>query len=341
MDEQAKKRFLLNFLYISVIGLIVVIASKFLFVRMFPFLLSFAVAALSQKPAVFLSNKCGIRKPLCAVISAAGIYIGMCTFLIFILYRLVISSVGIIDYLPRLFSKWGELTSNIEEWFQLHLPDGYDISLNSVLKNFLSAVTEFLTDIIKIIVTGAPSFLLSSIVALVAACYIAKDYDGLSKFAKSLCSESFLKRSERIKRIVFDSVLKIIRGQLILMIITFFELWIGLMILRIKSAYLVALIIAFVDFLPVLGTGIVIIPWALISAFSGNTGLALGLAVLYIVLALVRNFLEPKIVSKQIGINPLFTLFSMYLGLKLFGGVGLLLFPIILIVTIKYYKEEI
>ncbi len=125
------------------------------------------------------------------------------------------------------------------------------------------------------------------------------------------------------------------------MLITFFELWIGLSVLKIKNAYLWALVIALIDFLPVLGTGAVMIPWAIYCALSGNTALAAGLAVLYLVITVVRNFVEPKIVSQQIGINPLFTLFSMYLGLKLFGGAGLVIFPIILIVTIKYYKEEV
>ena len=82
------------------------------------------------------------------------------------------------------------------------------------------------------------------------------------------------------------------------------------------------------------------LPWAIYCAFSGHTALAVGIAVLYIIIVIARNFLEPKIVSQQMGINPLFILFSMYLGLKLFGGAGLVIFPVILMVTVQYYKQE-
>ena len=124
------------------------------------------------------------------------------------------------------------------------------------------------------------------------------------------------------------------------MFLTLIEVFLGLTVLKVKNAFIIAVVIALVDFLPVLGTGIIMVPWALFCAFSGNPVLAVGLAVLYIIILILRNFLEPKIVSQQTGINPLFTLISMFAGLKLFGGVGLVLFPLILIVTIKYYKEE-
>lgn len=340
MEQQSKIRFLINLLYIVVIGAIVVITARFLLFGMFPFLLSLGVAALSQTPAAYLSKKTNIKKSILAVTISAFIYIGVGVLIIFLVYRLIISSSGIIDYLPNLASVFGDLSEKLEKWFSNRLPNNYNISLSSILENFSSEITDFITDVVKKIMMSAPSFLLSSVVALVATCYISKDYDGLKKFVLSLCSQSVAEKGRRIKKILIESVLKILRGQLILTLITFLELWLGFVILDIENAYLWAFIIAFVDLLPVLGTGIIVIPWAIFCAVSGSTTLAIGLAILYIVLTIVRNFSEPKIVSKQIGINPLFMLFSMYLGLKLFGGIGILLFPIILIVTVKYYKED-
>lgn len=340
MEQQAKIRFLINFFYIAIIGGITIIATRFLLLGMFPFILSFVVAALSQKPAYFLSKRINIKKSICAVVISAGIYLIIGALLVLLVYRLIISSSGIIDYIPEIAASFGEFTNSIEGWFEKHFSESYNISFSGILENFTVELTNFLTDIVKKIMMNAPSFILSSIVALVATCYISKDYDGLSKFVRSLCSKSVLEKGERIRKILYESVLKMLRGQLILTLITFVGLWLGFIILKINNAYLWAFLIAFVDFLPVLGVGIVVIPWAIFCAVTGNSALAIGLAVLYIILALVRNFTEPKIVSHQIGINPLFTLFSMYLGLKLFGGIGLLLFPIILIVTVKYYKED-
>ena len=111
------------------------------------------------------------------------------------------------------------------------------------------------------------------------------------------------------------------------------------MILKVKNAFLLAIIIAFVDILPVLGAGTILIPWAVFSAFFGNVPQAVGLALLYVLIILIRNFCEPKIIGSQIGINPLFTLIAMFTGLRLFSVAGLFLFPVILIVVIKFYKE--
>ncbi len=340
MDQQAKKKFLINFLYIAVIGALTVVLSRFLLLRMFPFLLSLIVAALSQKPAVFLSKRTGIKKSYCAVLLSAGIYIGVGAGLVFLIYRLIIYSVGLIDFLPNFFSNLKNTIQSIEEWLSGYFPQEYKLSLSGVLENFSKSLINFLTDTVKKAVTSIPSFLLSGVVALVSACYISRDFDGLSKFVKSLCSEVFYTRFMRIKTILSKSVLKIVKGYFLLMLITFAELWLGFSILRIKNSYLWALLIALIDFLPVLGTGAVMVPWAVYCALMGKTGLAIGLAILYIIIIIVRNFCEPKIVSGQIGINPLFILISMYLGLKLFGGVGLIILPIILIVTVKYYKEE-
>lgn len=340
MELQAKKRFLINFLYIMVVTITTIIVSRFLLFRMFPFILSIIVAALSQKPAAFLSKKTGVRKWLCAVLLSAIIYLGVCAGLIFLIYRLIVSSSGLIDFLPQIFSTFSSIISKAEEVIAEYLPSDIDFSLSGLIQNVLKSLTEFLTEIIKNILTAMPSIFVSGIVALVASCYISKDYDGLSKFVKSLFGNINYNRFLRIKSIFTNGVLKMLRSYFILMVITFFELWIGFLILKIKNAYFWAFLIALIDLLPILGTGIVLVPWAIYCAVAGNTTVSVGLAVLYIIMVLVRNFCEPKIVSRQIGINPLFILFSMYLGLKLFGGAGLILLPIILMVTVQYYKQE-
>ena len=340
MEYQTKKQFLINFLYILVVGGLTVICCRFLLMRMFPFLLSVIIAALAQKPAKFLSEKTHITKPFLAVVLSAAIYIGVAAFLILLVWRILVSSAGLIDFLPVIFEGVNDVFQKIEATLSGFLPQDYAFSLSGVLDSLLETVTEFLTDAVKKALKAAPTFLLSSVVALVAGCYISKDYDGLARFVKSLCKKSIYDKFLRIKNIFTKSVFKIIKGYLVLMLLTFFEVWLGLTVLKVKKAYLIAAAVAVVDFLPVLGTGAVMIPWAVYSAFSGKAAFAAGLAVLYIIITLVRNFAEPKIVSQQIGISPLFILISMFAGLKIFGGAGLIIFPLILIVTVKYYKEE-
>ena len=340
MEIQAKKRFLINFVYLLVIGLTVIIISRFLLFRMFPFILSIIVAALSQKPAAFLSQKTGVKKSFCAVVLSAVIYLGLCAGIIFLIYRLIVSSSGLIDFLPQILTTFSSIINKVEELITEYIPSDIDFSLSGLIQNVLESLAKFLTEIIKKILTAMPSIFVSGIVALVAACYISKDYDGLSRFVKSLCGDKIYNRFLRIKAIFTNGVFKMLKGYFILMVITFFELWIGFLILKINNAYFWAFLIALIDLLPILGTGIILVPWAIYCAVAGNISVSVGLAVLYIIMVLVRNFCEPKIVSRQIGINPLFILFSMYLGLKLFGGAGIILLPIILMVTVQYYKQE-
>ena len=112
------------------------------------------------------------------------------------------------------------------------------------------------------------------------------------------------------------------------MFITFVELSIGLTLIGIKHAVAVALVVSIFDILPVLGTGGVMIPWTVLAALQGNYSLAVGLLVIYIVITVIRNIIEPKIVGSQLGLHPVVTLCSMFVGVQLFGVIGLFGFPI-------------
>lgn len=100
-----------------------------------------------------------------------------------------------------------------------------------------------------------------------------------------------------------------------------------------------ALIIGFVDLLPIFGAGTFMIPWAIITACSGDLNLALWILVLWIIMSVVRQFIEPKIVSGKIGIHPIFTLIAMYTGFKFIGIIGMFVGPIILIVLKTYLQH--
>ena len=137
-----------------------------------------------------------------------------------------------------------------------------------------------------------------------------------------------------------------IRAQLIIMTIVFTILLIGFSILGVKTAVLFAFIIAVIDMIPILGTGTVLLPWAVISLLQSNYKLAVGLVIIYLVVLLTRQLIEPKIVGSQIGLHPLATLLAMYTGYKLIGMFGMILGPItaILIVSLvrasRQIKEE-
>lgn len=134
-----------------------------------------------------------------------------------------------------------------------------------------------------------------------------------------------------------------LKAQLMLMGITFIILTTGLMILKVPYFILIAIAISIVDVLPILGSGVIIVPWSIISFILGNSYLGKGLAVIYIILIITRQILEPKIMGKEIGVRPLYTFLATILGSLILGPIGLILGPLIavLVTSIIRTKKEI
>ena len=134
----------------------------------------------------------------------------------------------------------------------------------------------------------------------------------------------------------FKTMVSYVRAMAILLCLTFVELAIGFAILGLDYALVLAFFISLIDALPILGTGTVLIPWALVSLITGDFFIAIGLAVIYGVVAIVRNLIEPKIIGQQIGLHPLITLASVYVGLKIFGFFGIFM-PVFLVFAKQLY----
>ena len=347
MGEQAKKRFIINVIFVSLwIGLII-LSGKFLLRNLLPFVIAVIVASLMQRPAKFFCRATKIPKGICAAFLSALLYIILAIALIFCVTKFFsftgkalssLSGIGemIMEAVNRLKIVLGAIVSNFSPDFE----QASEQILSTVLQSVTEKTSEYMSDTAASIIKSAPSFLFSSVVALAASCYIGKDYDGLVEFLKVMMGEKTVKNVVKIKGILKESVIKIVGGYLILMVITFLELSVGFLILGIKNWFLIAVIIAVIDALPALGTGAVLLPWAIINILLGNSFLGISLMILYIFVTIIRNFAEPKIVGSKTGINPLFILFSMFLGIRLFGFFGLIILPVTFIVVVKYYKNE-
>lgn len=123
-----------------------------------------------------------------------------------------------------------------------------------------------------------------------------------------------------------------IKSQIKLMLITFIAFSIGLSIINVPYPILISAGISILDIIPVLGTGIVMIPWVIISFVLGNKDMAANLAILYVVLFILRQFIEPMIVGKEIGIKPLYTIIATILGSMILGPIGIIVGPLVAIV---------
>ena len=170
-------------------------------------------------------------------------------------------------------------------------------------------------------------------VTLLACYYFTADDGrlgrGVSAFFSRLTPAPLRDRLPPIGRRLRRLGRQYLRACLLLGLLTFCLSFIGLAILRIPYAFILALLLATVDLLPLLGTGIILIPWAVICLILGQVKLGIGLLVLYGVTTLVRQILEPKLIGDGLGIHPLLSLFSMYAGLRLFGVWGMILAPLV------------
>ena len=112
------------------------------------------------------------------------------------------------------------------------------------------------------------------------------------------------------------------------MLITFAMLLVGFLIIDVEYYFLLSVILALIDFLPVLGVGLALIPWGLFLLATGDLYRGMGLLILYAVIMITRQITEPRIIGDSLGIHPLVTLFAMYLGFTLFDIVGMILGPV-------------
>ena len=347
LKQEARKDFLINALYFFTVSAIVFIVCRFLLKYLTPFVVGGAIAWLVQKPAKFISGKTRIKRKLAAAGLALAVFLlaaGLCVFLVLRISSGISNFAGEVSGYAEEISAFFEKIKKSTELFFSDMPEELSTLADSFFKKasdtMISAVTGFVSDSAAYIAGRMPGILLSCIVSAVAACYIAADFPSLIRFARGVIGPRVYCNIRKVKEIFVTSVFKLGKGYAILMLMTFAELLAGFYLLGIKHALLLAALTAMIDILPVLGTGTVLVPWAAVLFILGDIGTAGGIIVLYAVITVIRNFAEPRIIGGQMGINPLFTLLAMFIGIKLFGVAGIFLLPVALIVTVKYYKDE-
>lgn len=347
LKQEARKDFLINALYFFTVSAIVFIVCRFLLKYLTPFVVGGAIAWLVQKPAKFISGKTRIKRKLAAAGLALAVFLlaaGLCVFLVLRISSGISNFAGEVSGYAEEISAFFEKIKKSTESFFSDMPEELSVLADSFFKKasdtMISAVTGFVSDSAAYVAGRMPGILLSCIVSAVAACYIAADFPSLIRFARGVIGPRVYGNIRKVKEIFVTSVFKLGKGYAILMLMTFAELLAGFYLLGIKHALLLAALTAVIDILPVLGTGTVLVPWAAVLFILGDIGTAGGIIVLYAVITVIRNFAEPRIIGGQMGINPLFTLLAMFIGIKLFGVAGIFLLPVALIVTVKYYKDE-
>lgn len=340
--DKRKKQFLLNVSTVAVAIALGAILIKFLLGWILPFLFGYIIAAAVQPAARFAQRHWHLSKRAAGLVLALLLILGILALCAVVLARVIMTATPMVQRLPQflqaLITQVSHVTTGLTRSSKNVSPE-LSQNISSVV-NGLSAelmkVSHYATRLLtfaKSLLTGLPRVLLGIAVTILSACFFSMDYERIRDFLLRQLPEKYQDMAVEIKLFFFRSVGKMLRAYAFLMLLTFIELAFGLMLLRIPNAILIAVVIAAVDILPVLGTGTVMVPWAIITLLFGNIPLAVGLAVLYAVITTVRTILEPKVVGDRIGLYPLITLFSIFLGLKFAGVAGIFLFPLIALIV--------
>ena len=190
-----------------------------------------------------------------------------------------------------------------------------------------------------------PSVLIAVVITLVASCFMTTEYPKVMAFIRLQFPEHRRNDIDRAKVLLRSSLGKMGKANALIMLVTFIEMSVGLTVLRLIGVFqsnyiiMIAVVTAIIDIVPVLGTGTVLIPWAVYSFITGSFGLGIGLIVIYAAITVIRQVIEPKLVAGQLGLSPIVTIAALYFGLKIFGVLGMLITPI-LVIMLKLLNDE-
>ncbi|NLK68715.1 MAG: sporulation integral membrane protein YtvI [Clostridiaceae bacterium] len=335
MTDSKRRRFKIILAIIIILGIFLLLR---LSVYCIPFIVAFILSSLIEPLVKFIEKKIKIPRKIGTVFSLLFVIAVLGTILGLIISRLVKEIISVYEQINEIFGSLQLFFEAMLEKFNnfyVSLPqtvidtvDEYFAEAASNAKAYLAPIIEGLTSF----TLSLPQAFIFFIITILATYFMSSDKDTINAFFDRQFPVTWMEKTRSIINKLFGALFGWIRAQLILMTVTFTELTIAFIILEVQNALLLALIIAVVDALPVFGVGTVLIPWGIVNLLMGNYKLGISLLLLYIIVLVVRQLIEPKIVSHQIGVHPLLTLFSMYLGLQLIGIIGMIVGPVLVVV---------
>lgn len=372
---EKRRQTIINIIYFGIIIAVAAVLLRYAVGICMPFIIAFVIAAILQKPKNFLVKKTPLKKGLASALCVLLALVLIVLVFSLIGARVFDEIKGFVDYLVLQFKDLETLVDKIEAWLSgviASLPDFLEKSLAESSEKFFTMLRESIngesselaaqitsgiagkfsmswisTPINGVISTARqlPNIFVAVIITIVSCCFLTSDFQHVMNFIKLQFPEERRKDLTRAKLILKDSLGKMGRAYAIILFITFIEMCVGLTVLRLIGVFesnyivLIAAATAIIDIVPLLGTGTVIFPWALYCLIMKDYGMAIGLVVIYIVISVIRQVIEPKLVAGQLGLSPIVTIMAMYLGLKLFGFVGMFVLPLTIIV-LKLLNDE-
>lgn len=340
-----------NIIFLIIMALIIFFIVPRVLIFFMPFLIGWIISIIANPLVKFLETKVNIVRKL----SSALIIIGVLSLIIFSMYfafsKIYSESIEFVSNIPQIYEN---LESDILK-VQQNLIRFYEI-LPTPLKDNLILVTQNLNEYIggfiqnmgipTVIAAGniaknLPSTLLNIIITILAAYFFIVDRDRLNLFINDITPNYIIHRYYFISKNLKVVLGGYFKAQFQLMVIVIFIVLIGFLILRVNYIFILTIMIAILDFLPLFGSGIILIPWALFKALTSDYFTAFGLLIIYTTVQVTRQVIQPKLIGDSIGVDPLATLVLMYIGFKFRGFLGMLIAIPLGLILFNLYREGV
>lgn len=351
MDASAKKyiKAIVNIL-IALAGLLLVLwLLPRVLVFFMPFVVGWIIACIASPPVRFFEEKMKIRRKA----GSAFVIIVVIGLVILGMYligsKLVRESVSFVQDLPEMWKGMEKDLDEIADNLSVVLQK-FPVDLQNAWKHMQEQTSAFVMEMVgkagspTITAVGnfaksLPSIIIGVIMCLLSSYLFVAERKAVSEAVCRILPESLMYRWSMIKKIMARAVGGYFKAQIKIEIWIYLLLVIGLMILKVNYVLLVALVIAFLDFLPFFGTGTIMVPWAIIKFLSADYKMTIGLLIIWGVGQLVRQLIQPKIMGDSMGMPPLPTLFLLYIGYKFGGVLGMIVAIPIGIIVVTLYRE--
>lgn len=319
-----------------------------LFIKIFaPFIAAFFIAGASQGMVKFLERKFKINRGISSAALVTFIVASVMGLLGIILFQLFSQAKNLIINLPDTISSF---RTQLNIWFERF--NGFKLSLSpetsQIIDSTLAQLWEYTATIsgktTSLVINSAkgfaaalPGILVFLVMFILGTFFFTKDYLLVINFLKEIFPARIIRITVKIKNMFLHAFSSYVKAQLILMLLTAFLVTVGLWIVGKDYPLLWGIVCGAVDALPLLGTAVILIPWALVSLVFGDIYSFSSLLIIQILVFVIRQLAEPKVISRQIGIHPIITLVSIYVGLKFFGIMGAVFAPILALLAVNFY----
>ena len=312
-------------------GILLFACVKYVLPVLSPFIIAWLVAATSYRPAARLSAKLKLPERIVRLLASLLLVILAAAAVALAVWQITeavwrfLMDIGegsaMYDLLNRLT---GPGALKMFDGF----PDELAARISSAVEGMLTQALSLMASGVTGVVGALPGVFFFLLVTVVALVYFALDYDRINQFLHSLLPEKTFARLTALGQGILTVLKKYICSYSLILLITFATMLAGFLILRIEQAVTLAILVSLLDILPVIGVGTVLIPWGIFELATGNSFLGVGLIILFVVNAIIRQICEPKIVGKSLDLHPIVSLILLYVGYALFGLVGMIILPV-------------